>query len=84
MTIQAYERNIKLPKYLLLTIGWYRGVWWKVQDDNLNCTAEQRESVLFSSLAFLNFKFLEEEDYNITTSFGTVSMFGSFGRKKNC
>ena len=72
--IQAYTRNIRLPRNLLLTPGWYNELWWTVEGENLTCTVEQRESVLPSSLAFLHFVFLNETaDVNLTTSTGIVS-----------
>ena len=71
---QAFKREIRLPQYLLLTLGWYENFWWRVEDEGLNCTVEERESVLLSSLAGLSFKFLDEEaDEDLTTSTGIVS-----------
>ena len=66
---QAFKREIHLPRYLLLTLGWYENFWWRVEDERLNCTVEERESVLLSSLAGLNSKFLNKEaDEDLTTS----------------
>ena len=71
---QAFWRDIRLPRHLLLTPGWYSRFWWRVDDEGLNCTVEERESVLPSSLAGLNFIFLDEvADVNLTTSTGIVS-----------
>ena len=61
--------------YLLLTIGWYRRQWWRIEDVGLTCTAADRESVLPLSLAFLNFHFLNEKaNANLTTDTGIVSL----------
>ena len=68
---QAYHRGLKYPRYLLLTPAWYEAGWWLEEDDGLSCTAEQRTSVLPSSLAFVHFDFLE--DVNMTTDTGIVS-----------
>ena len=66
---------MRYPQYLFLSIGWYNEFWWKVDDEGLNCTVEQRESVLPSSLAFLNYIFLNETaDVNVTTTSGLVSI----------
>ena len=78
--VQAYKRNIRYPRYLLLTLGWYSQLWWRLEGEgeNLNCTVEERESVLSSSLAFLQFSFLNgtsEVDRNLVTTSGIVSMY---------
>ena len=45
-----------------------------MDDEGLNCTVEERESVLLSTLAAQNLEFLDEEaDENLTTSTGIVS-----------
>lgn len=62
-----------MPQYLLLTIGWYNRFWWKVEQAGLNCTADQRESVLSSSLAVTDEVFLDAaNDVNLTTTAGIV------------
>ena len=73
--LQAYHRGIHYPRHVLLTLGWYRQNWWRDEDStaNLSCTAEQRESVLNISLAFLQCDFLGDEDLNMTTETGIVS-----------
>jgi hypothetical protein len=56
-----------------MTPGWYRRLWWRVDNENLSCTVEERETVLTSSLAFLHFRFLNETaDANLTTMTGIV------------
>ena len=62
-----------LPNYLLITPGWYVESWWRVDDEGLNCTVEDREAVVHSTIAPLNTFFLDEtRDANLTTSFGLV------------
>ena len=68
---QAYHRGLRYPRHLLLTIAWYARNWWLVEEQNISCTAEQRESVLPTSLGFLHFDFLQ--DLNLTTDTGIVS-----------
>lgn len=71
--MQAYYRDIYFPKHLVFTIGRFRRFWWRVEYPGLNCTADQRESVLHHSLSFSDSPFLDEEnDVNLTTSFGLV------------
>ena len=74
--MQAYEHGIQLPRYLLLTPGWYSRFWWRVEGEGLSCTVQQREAVLTSSLAFLHFAFLDPEtDGNLSTSTGIVKNY---------
>ena len=68
---QAYYRGLRYPRHLLLTVAWYARNWWLVEEQNISCTAEQRESVLPTSLAFIHFDFLQ--DLNLTTDTGIVS-----------
>ena len=70
---QAYHRGLRYPCHLLLTAAWYARNWWLVEDQNISCTAEQRGSVLPTTLAFLHFDFLQ--DVNLTTDTGIVSPF---------
>ena len=50
--MQAYEQHIFYPRYIFLLYGWYEDQWWLEQEnENLPCTAEQREMVLSNSLA---------------------------------
>ena len=70
---QAYHRDLRYPRHLFLTYGWYVQNWWLVEDRNFSCTAEERESVLNRSLSFLQFDFLQ--DRNLTTDTGIVSPF---------
>ena len=70
---QAYHRGIRYPKHIVMTLGRFRRFWWRQEVPDLNCTADERESVLFSSLAITENHFLDEEkDINITASSGIV------------
>ncbi len=72
--MQAFKRGIHLPRYLFLTIGWYDRFWWKVDQPGLSCTADQRESVLLSTLAVTDEFFIDETSYvNLTTTPGIVN-----------
>ena len=72
---QAYQRGLRYPRHLFLTYGWYDQNWWLVEDQNLSCTAQERESVLGRSFAFLQFDFLDGR--NLTTDTGIVSPFSA-------
>jgi len=77
---QAYEQGIHLPRYLLLTLGWYSRFWWRENDAQLTCTVAQRESVLRDSLVFVQDEFLNSSsptDLNFTSSTGIVSERGT-------
>ena len=70
--LQAYHRGVHYPHHLLLTLGWYGQNWWREEDQNSTCTAQERESVLNRSLAFLQCDFIE--DLNLTTDTGIVNL----------
>ena len=53
-----------------MTAAWYAPRWWLLEDEDYSCTAQERESVLPTSLAFLHFEFLK--DLNLTTTSGIV------------
>ena len=55
-----------------MTPAWYAPKWWLKEDENYSCTAAERESVLSNSLAFLHFKFLDDDNLNFTTTSGMV------------
>ena len=62
-----------MPRYLLLTIGWYTRLWWTVEQPGVNCTVKQMEMVLNNSIAVSDEVFLdEEEDATIPTTPGRV------------
>ena len=43
-------RGLYYPQSSLLTIGWYDRLWWREEEPGLNCTADQRERVIRSTL----------------------------------
>ena len=71
---QAYQRGLRYPRHLFLTYGWYDHNWWLVEDQNLSCTAQERENVLNRTLAFLQFDFIEDLDMSTETSTGIVRL----------
>lgn len=71
--MQAYKKNLRLPQYLFVTIGWYRDFWWTESYPNLTCTVEEIESMILSSLSLSDEIYLDRErDANITTTSGIV------------
>jgi hypothetical protein len=75
MHMQAYHQGIRYPKYVIMTLGRFRKFWWRQEIPDLTCTADQRESVMASSLAFTENYFLDEvRDANITTTSGMVRL----------
>lgn len=57
-----------------MTLGRFRHEWWRQVIPGLTCTADQRERVMSSSIAFTESYFLDEEkDANLTTTPGIVS-----------
>lgn len=75
MLLQAFHRRIHLPQYVLITLGWNSRFWWEVEQPNLTCTAEERESVLPYTLAVSDEFFIQEgsRDINNTITPGIVS-----------
>ena len=70
--LQAHRRGILYPHHVLLTLGWYGDKWWRGgENQNLACTAKERESTLNNSLSFIQCDFIE--DLNMTTDSGIVS-----------
>ena len=75
---QAYHRGFHSPQYLFMTTGAYGSSWWKNEVPGLSCTAEQRASVLLSSIVIRIYHFPDEtKDANLTTSLGIVSSYGT-------
>ena len=61
---------MRFPKYLMLITGWHRRFWWRVEQPEVSCTADERESVLPSMLAITQLVFLDEmgdHNDNVTT-----------------
>ena len=73
---QAFHRDIHLPRYVLLTFGWYSQFWWKEEQPALTCTADERESVLPSTLAITDEVYIQEDssEINRTTTPGIVNI----------
>ena len=60
--LQAYNEGLRYPKYLFLLYGWYEQNWWmKDPGDMLNCTKEERETVLEYSLAIQVDEFITDD-----------------------
>ena len=68
---QASKQKLHYPHHLLLTFGWYVQEWWREEDQNFTCTAQERESVLNRSLTFLQCDFIEDQP-NMNTETGIV------------
>ena len=61
LLLQAYKQGIFYPKNLFLFYGWYVDQWWKEgENENLPCTAKQRERVVSSGLAPLQDEFISD------------------------
>ncbi|NP_001164698.1 GABA b receptor precursor [Saccoglossus kowalevskii] len=43
---EVYKEKLYGPKYVWFIIGWYPDNWYTVQDDKINCTAEQLKEAL--------------------------------------
>ena len=62
LLFKAHKLEMRYPKHLFLTYGTYESQWWAVEDDKsfveeeLNCSAEDRATVLEFSLAALHFE----------------------------
>ena len=62
-------------RYVLLTMGWYSRFWWRAEQPGLSCTAEQRESVLSSTLAVTDEVFIDDSQANLTITPGIVNHY---------
>ena len=69
---QASKQELYYPHHMFLTYGWYAQEWWLVEDQDLPCTAQERENVLNRILAFLQFDFIEDQNMTTATSTGIV------------
>ena len=62
LLFKAHKLGMRYPKHLFLIYGTYESQWWAVEDDKsfveeeLNCNAEDRATVLEFSLAALHFE----------------------------
>ena len=70
LTLQAFKKQIFLPRHVLLTNAWYKPTWWRFKS-NHNCTVEQMEMTLNGSIAFLQF--------NLINRFGTDDVITTDG-----
>lgn len=75
-TSQAYDMGIKYPTHVIMHPAWYGGNWYKNplgQHAPVNCTVEERLSVLEYTLGVQIFEFIE--DYDAVADTGIVSVF---------
>ena len=78
--MQAFHQGLFAPRYVIMTIGWYRESWWteKLEEGSLNCTIEEMERVLSFSLVVSDEIFLDiERDADVVTTPGIVRHLGS-------
>ncbi len=64
---QAYRADLHYPGHLIILMGWYLEDWWMMQTEDLNCSAEERESIMNYALAVHHFNFLIPEDVQTTS-----------------
>jgi len=66
---QAYESGVHYPTHLLLYPAWYGDGWY---DSDVQCTAQQKASVLPYSLGVQIFEFIA--NYSTVAESGIVSV----------
>jgi len=72
--VQAYQRGVMYPQFIFLHPAWWVGNWWKGGDmENFTCTVDQRERVVYRSIAVLLYEYIENN--NTVAQTGTVSYF---------
>ena len=74
MFIQAHKAGIRYPTHVIMYPAWYRADWYNNsfdEDSTVNCTVEERVSVLEYSLGVQTFEFIE--DYDAVADTGIVS-----------
>lgn len=49
--LQVYKQKLYGPKYVWFIIGWYPDNWYRKEDKNINCTADQLKEALDGSFA---------------------------------
>ena len=76
--VQAYRQNIRYPKYMLITYGWYSGGWWAEPGSNsrFNCSAEERARVLQHTVGVIQQEFFTEATQHVVTETGLVYRHG--------
>ena len=72
--LQAYEKGVRYPTHVLMYPAWYGEEWYKSlrEDSSVNCTLEQRTSVLPYSLGVQIFEFIEND--SVVAGTGIVSV----------
>ena len=78
--MQAFRRGLHYPSHLLIMAGWNEGKWWlkQTEEEGLNCTGKQRESIFEHALFVHNFDFYVPDEMQTTS--GIVNNF-RIGRK---
>ena len=70
--VQAYQRGVMYPQFIVLHPAWWVGDWWEGDGtENFTCTGEERERVVYRSIAVLLYEYIENDDDVAQT--GTVS-----------
>lgn len=74
--VQAYKQNIRYPKYMLITYGWYSNGWWvgPGSDGQFNCSTEERASVLQYTMGPIQQEFFTEATQHVVTETGLVGV----------
>ena len=73
--MQAYRQQVFYPQYLFIFIGWYSDQWWiGSNNDNLPCTPEQRERVIFSALAPIQEEYISNCSKTVDTGIVSYDM----------
>ena len=59
-----------------MTYGWFPDQWWEEQpeNENLTCTADNRNTILHHTLALLQYDFPEHLNDTAATDTGIVSL----------
>ena len=72
---QAYESGMMYPRFTFLHPAWWVMNWWVGDNttENFTCTLEQRERVVYRSIAVLLYEYIENPADVAQT--GTVSSF---------
>lgn len=68
---QAYEKNMKYPRFLIILMGWYEGKWWLRESDE-SCSSKEREEILEYALSVHHFTYRIPN--NLTTTSGIVML----------
>jgi len=73
MCSQAHDRDMRYPRFTFLHPAWWVGDWWEGDEtkENFTCTLEDRERVVYRSIAVLLYEYIENDTDVAQT--GTVS-----------